>query len=132
MMKAVEIAKKNDIKIALIDQDIGTTLNGIKNIPRGEKFKLIWYLIKAPILIKVPGLNKEKATINLSETLSEEIIQLAIKLLETEFPTLYKVLLENRNIFMAEKIKELQKHFEKIVVVVGAGHKKGLESLIQI
>ena len=130
MMKAIEIAKQNNIKIALIDQDIGTILNEIKNIPRGEKFKLIWYLIKAPILIRVPGLNKEKATINLSETPSEDVVELAIKLLETEFPTLYKVLLENRNIFMAEKIKELQKHFEKIVVVVGAGHKKGIENII--
>ena len=126
MMKAVEIAKKNNIRIALIDQDIGATLNGIKNIPRGEKFKLVWYLIKAPVMIKFSSKSKDAVTIDLSKAPSDQLVDQAIEMLKQEFPILYQILVDDRNKFMAEKIRELEKHFQKIVVVVGAGHKKGL------
>ncbi len=130
MAQAIETSKKNNVRIALIDQDIGITLTKIKNIPRGEKLKLIWYLIKAPVTVKFSKSNNI-GQIDLSKTPSDQIVEQAIEMLKNEFPNLYKVLVEDRNIYMAEKIKELQKHFEKIVVVVGAGHKKGLGNLIE-
>ena len=130
MMKAIEIAKQNNIKIALIDQDIAKTLYGIKSMPKKEKLKLAWYLIKAPVLLKLHG--KHKNAIDLSKVPEKEIVEQAICFLEKEFPSLHNVLIDERNRHMAEKIKALEKQFENIVVVVGAGHKQGLEGLLKI
>ena len=42
------------------------------------------------------------------------------------YPSIYTVLVLERNLHMAKKLNELMKNFNLIVVVVGAGHVDGL------
>ena len=47
------------------------------------------------------------------------------------FPKLYKILVEDRNIYMANQLKELSKTHKKIVAVIGAGHRKGIKQILE-
>jgi pheromone shutdown protein TraB len=49
---------------------------------------------------------------------------------EALFPYLTKILLDEREKHMAEKVRHIQNSYENILVVVGAGHVTGLERLL--
>jgi pheromone shutdown protein TraB len=48
-----------------------------------------------------------------------------------EFPSIKRVLIDERNQYMAAIIRELGKTHERIVVVIGDGHVKGIQALIK-
>ena len=60
----------------------------------------------------------------------EELIDQAMETFQKVFPQLYKILVEDRNKRMASALLELSKTHKNIVAVVGAGHRKGLKSLL--
>ena len=47
-----------------------------------------------------------------------------------KFPTLVEKLIDERNIFMAEKIRDALEKYKNIVVVVGDGHVRGIRELL--
>ncbi|HLD41962.1 MAG TPA: TraB/GumN family protein, partial [archaeon] len=59
-----------------------------------------------------------------------ELIRVAMEEFQKQFPYLYKILVEERNQHMAQAIQKIQDKHEKIVVVVGAGHEKGIKTLL--
>ncbi len=132
MLKAVEIARKMGIKVALIDRDIGVTLFRLKSIPAREKLKLILYLFKGMtidyLLLKI---RKDKGTmIDLTKVPPKDLIEQAMQVMRKEFPNLYSVLVTERDRYMADLLKNMSKKFDKIVVVVGAGHADGMKQLL--
>jgi len=117
MIKAAEIASKNKCKIALIDQKIEVTLkNFSKEITWREKFKFFFDIIKGLL-----GIGK-KIKIDLTKVPEKELINEMLKTTKNRYPNLYKVLVEDRNKYMANKLNKLMKNYSKIVAVVGAGH----------
>jgi len=130
MLKAIEVAEKNQIPVALIDQDIRITLHRIKKMPRSEKLKLFWHLIKAPFMIAFSRFSKAEK-IDLSKVPENRIIEFAVQQFKKEFPYLYNVLVDERNKYMSQRISELKPKFENILVVVGAGHKQGIQNLLE-
>ena len=52
-------------------------------------------------------------------------------LLKKELPGIYKVLVAERDVYMSKRIKALAREFDKIVVVIGAGHYDGIKKLLQ-
>src|SRR3989338_3562402 len=117
MIKAAEIASKNKCKIALIDQEIKITLkNFSKEITWREKFKFFFDIIKGLL-----GIGK-KIKIDLTKVPEKELINEMLKTTKNRYPNLYKVLVEDRNKYMANKLNKLMKNYSKIVAVVGAGH----------
>ncbi|MCK4433034.1 MAG: TraB/GumN family protein [Methanomicrobia archaeon] len=113
MITAAQYCKNINAKLYLIDRDAEITVEKMTRIPFKEKLTLVKALILSPF-------QKEKIRLDLNK----ENIESLIEGLRNLSPYLYRVLIEERDQFMAEKIKEIEE--KRIVVVVGAGHVKGI------
>lgn len=132
MRTAVELARENSIRIALIDQPIGITMKKLSAIGIGEKLKLV-----RDLLLGMGGLEKAPKKIkelDLSKTPSSEFIELAMKTVKEKYPRLYKALVTDRNEYMAHALTHLMKSEpdSKIVAVVGAGHEKDIIRILKM
>ena len=128
MVKAIRLAKKNKIKIALIDQDIEVTLqNFSKSLTWKEKWNFLVDLFNAFVLRK-----KEMEPFDLNTVPSEKLIKKMIGKVKKRYPNIYKVLIVDRNRVMAKKLKKLmlENSDEKILAIIGAGHEKEIIDLI--
>lgn len=116
MIKAVEIGKETKAKIALIDQKIEITLkNFSKEITWKEKFNFFIDIVKG-------FFSKKKIKINLSKVPDKEMINELLIVVKKRYPNFYKVLVTDRNKFMAKKLFILMKEYKNVIGVVGAGH----------
>jgi len=128
MKKAIKLAKKHQIKIAVIDQDIEKTLKRFsKEFSWKEKFRLVADLFKAFIL------RKKEIDFDLTKVPNEKIIKKLINKVKHRYPGLYKVLIEERNEYMASKLARIRakNQDKKILAIIGAGHEKELLDLIK-
>ncbi|PSG99404.1 MAG: hypothetical protein BRC29_04780 [Nanohaloarchaea archaeon SW_7_43_1] len=119
MLHAYRTAEKNDIEVALIDQDIRITFSKLKNVSFREKLKA-----GAQLLIGVvfPG-DFEIA----HEIPEEELIDQLLLEMEFKFPEMYDILVEQRNRHMIKSLRKLEKETDgDIVVFVGAAHRKAM------
>jgi len=119
MKKAAEMAKKNKIKIALVDQDIKITLKKLsKEITLKEKFTFFYDLISSPFK------KTAKVNIDLNKVPSQDFIKKVLKQVKDRYPSFYKVLVSDRNKVMAKNLYSLIGKYpnEQILAVVGAGH----------
>lgn len=121
MLYAYEKAVENDIDIGLIDQDIRVTMSKLQGIPRKEKFKLFYQLLLSFLTIG-------RSDFDISEIPEERLVEDLLEELKTELPQVYSVLVEQRNYYMVEALKQLQQENpgEDIVAFVGAAHEKFL------
>jgi len=118
MLKAAEVASQNKLKIALIDQKIEVTLkNFSKEITWKEKIRFFSDIIKGFLL-------RKKIKFDLNKVPDKKIIEELLKATKERYPNFYKVLVEDRNKYMAKKLDKLMKNYSKIVAVVGAGHEE--------
>ena len=116
MLKAAETATGNKCKVALIDQKIEITLKNFSNeITWRENFRFFLDLVKGVI-------STEKIKIDLTKVPEKELIKKLLDLTKKRYPNFYKVLVSDRNKFMAKKLFKLMRNYNKIVAVVGAGH----------
>jgi len=126
MRAAIQAARKINSKIFLIDLPIGVTLRRIsQNMSLFEKIKFIGFLLGGFIFSTSPELKE----FDLNKVPNEKLISALIRELRKRFPKLYKVLIEDRDKYMAEQIIRLLALFpnNKILVVVGAGHISGIK-----
>jgi pheromone shutdown-related protein TraB len=123
MLIAVNTAHEVQADVAFIDQDIRKTLNGLRAMKFSEKFKIFLSIFK-----KVPIDEK----FELNKVPSEKLVEQMIMYLKEASPTLYKVLIVQRNLHMARALTKLDKRYKKIVAVVGAGHEKGIKKSMKL
>lgn len=121
MLKAVMIAKEHKIKVALVDQRIDITLKNLNNeITWKEKWRFLVDIVKATL-----GFG-EKINFDLNSVPDEKLIEDMLLKVKDRYPSLYKVLVTDRNKYMAAKLSKLMENFDLVVAVVGAGHVEGL------
>ena len=128
MKQAINIAKKKNIQIVLIDQDIEVTLQRLsKSITWKEKRNFLADIIKAVFL------RKKEIDFDLTKVPDKKIIKNLTHKLKERYPNFYKVLIEERNIVIAKNIKKLMKSNEdkKILVILGAGHVDEVAELVK-
>lgn len=126
MLKAVELAHRAKAKIALIDQDIEKTLQRFsKELTWKEKWQFLKDIVK--------GLFGKGVQIDLAKVPSNDLIKKLIDDVRKSYPSVYKVLIEERNEFMARNLAHLVKQHPDatIVAVVGAGHSEELARLVR-
>lgn len=133
MKTAIELANKNNVEIAFIDQPIRITLkNFSKELTWKEKGRFLVDIFKGLLFpkgqMKEFGLDK----FDLSKVPQQEVISKMIRQLKKRYPSIYKTLIEDRNRYMTKKLVELVKNDpqKKILAVVGAGHKEGMDRLL--
>ena len=129
MKKAIECARKVDARLALVDQDIAITLKRLsKEITWKEKWCFVKEFFQGLILRK-----RGVIDFDLTKVPSDKVIQTLTKKLKRNYPSLYKVLIVERNKYMAKALYKLMslEPKNKIVAVVGAGHEDDLIKLIK-
>lgn len=122
MMEAVRYSGKNKLITFLIDQDFTVTMRDIQLVSPLEKLKLIF-------MAAFSSLGGKK--IDLKKVPPKKVVREAINYLKKNFPQMYRAIVVKRNIHMSRAIKELAKKYEKVLVVVGAGHIEGLKKLLK-
>ena len=128
MKQAVKIAKKENIELALVDQDIEVTLQRLsKAITWKEKMNFLIDVIKALFT------RKRLIEFDLTTVPDKKIIKELTNKLKERYPNVYKVLIEERNSVIAGNIKKLMHSNldKKILVILGAGHIDDVLELIK-
>jgi len=128
MKQAIKLAKKKEIKIALIDQNIETTLKRFsKELTWKEKWNFIVDIIKAVIL------RKKEVEFDLTKVPSKKIIKSLLTKVKERYPNIYKVLVTERNQVMAKNLVSVMKENpeKKILAIIGAGHEEDIIKLIK-
>ncbi|MBI4447823.1 TraB family protein [Candidatus Woesearchaeota archaeon] len=123
MRVAINSAAQFNAKIALIDQDITITLKRLlKGITWKERLRFVYDLLRGLLW------GKPEIKFDLRKVPNEKVIEKLIGSLKKNYPSIYRVLIDERNVFMAKKLSEIIKsNPNKLIVgVVGAGHEKGL------
>jgi|TARA_B100001964_G_C14243144_1_gene606075 pheromone shutdown-related protein TraB len=128
MKKAVRLARKHNIKIALIDQDIEITLrNFSKSLTWKEKWNFIVDIVKAVFT------KKKVIEFDLTKVPSKKVIKKLVGQVKKRYPNIYKVLIEERNNVMADNLRKIMETHQdkKILAIIGAGHEDDILELIK-
>ena len=121
MIGAIEASEDLQIPIALIDREINTTLQrALNKMGFMEKAKFAYGLI-ASIL----GFDDEEEDIDIEELKNPDNLDELMEMFKDEAPSVYEVLVQERDAYLAGRLMQLPQ--DKVVAVVGAGHKPGIE-----
>ncbi len=123
MLEAVNQAEKVNAQLVLADRDIQITLKRVYGyLGFWSKLKLASHII-ASIFVK------EDIDAEMVENLKkQDQLEAALAEFAEKFPEIKRRLIDERDIYLAQKIREAQG--KKIVAVVGAGHVEGIKEHI--
>lgn len=133
MKTALELARREKLQIALIDQPIQITLKRFsKSLTWREKFHFISDFFKGIFFRKKQMKELGLENFDLTKVPAEKMIEKMMLQTKQRYPSIYKTLVTDRNQYMVRKlVKLLRAHPDKkILAIVGAGHKKGMEKLL--
>ncbi len=119
LLEAANTAKELNLPIELCDREVRITLR------RSWKLMSLWQKIKF-LTSGLAGLfeKQELTEEKLTELRSKDVLSEMMEELGKAMPVLKRVLIDERDTFLAEKMKRTEG--KKIVAVVGAGHVKGI------
>lgn len=121
MKTAIEIAHEHNLNIVNADRNIKTTFTRIwRSLNLKDKIGLISMLLDSAL----DDEDTELSADDVNELLEEDMLQAAMGLLESEVPTIKTILLDERDQYLAYKIKNAPG--EKIVAVLGGAHVPGV------
>jgi len=153
MLIAYKLAKKMGAAIFLIDrsiQDISKVLEEEVSEEEAAKFQqLIDELMYDKKIVAKP-LNQDELPlseplknfneleddeeINLNEVIEifkdQESLESILSVFNSNFPQLYSILLEDRNVYMSKQILKVIKKYSNIVVVLGYGHVQEISKIL--
>ena len=119
MLAAIEAAKRTGARVALVDRDVGITIQRFWSAMGFlDKVKLIGSLIPAAF-----GWGKEE--IDIDTITEEDIVSQMISEFRKISPKAANVLLDERDAFLARNLVSLSKQ-GRVLAVVGAGHREGI------
>ncbi|MDA3856474.1 MAG: TraB/GumN family protein [Candidatus Woesearchaeota archaeon] len=126
MKGAYIFARDNKIPVALIDINIKVTLKKMSKLSFFKKLSLFGSIMR-------PAKKEEKDLLDfdLKSVPDEDVVIKMIEVLEKRTPDLYKILIDDRNKYMAKKLMTLKdKHEGIIIAVMGAGHVEGISKIL--
>ncbi len=135
MKTAALLAQKNNAQIALIDQPIEVTLRRFSAaLSWKEKGRLVYDLAMGFLFPKREMKRQGMLEMDLHTVPSKQQVQKMILAFRRRYPTMYKVLVSERNTYMVRRVKALREQFpdKRVLVIVGAGHQEGMERLLGI
>ncbi len=120
MIQAIESANEIGAQIVLADRDIQVTLKRLwENVGLKGKAQIIYELISSIFF------SEEITEEELEEMKSQDMLDSALNSLSDSFPELKSVLIDERDKYLAQKIKNAPG--DKVVAVLGAGHIPGIK-----
>ena len=123
LLEAAKVAKENDIAVSLCDRDIRVTLRRAwASLSLWKKAMLISTF--AASAFEDPELSEEE----LNRIKQKDVLSELMNELGQAMPTLKEALIDERDRYLAQKIRESEG--QKLVAVVGAGHIEGMKQAI--
>jgi len=120
MITAIETAEQVDAAIHLADRDIRTTLSRTwRAMGFWSKFKLLFQLILS--LGEVEEIKEE----DIEKMKDQDVLETLLAEVGKSLPVLKNILIDERDLYLAEKIRTAPG--QKIIAVVGAGHVPGIK-----
>lgn len=124
MLTAVEVARELKVPLFLIDDPLNQVAPRLASaLSPKERVRL---LVSSVIALFIPA--------NLVKKELEEYSQdreSYVGAMREQFPTVARVLIDERNLHMAQRVQEIARSYERVAVVVGDAHVSGLQSLLQ-
>jgi len=119
MRAAMEQAEGMDIPVSLVDRSVQITLQRAwRSLSLWEKIKLIFTSLIS--IFAVDDLNEDE----IEKLKEKDVLTAAVEEMAKTAPTVKKVLIDERDEYMAKKISDIKG--KKVLAVVGAGHMEGL------
>ena len=119
MRQAIETAEEQDLPVALVDRNVQITLQRAwRNLKTWEKTKLIFSSLFS--LLAVDELEEDE----IEKLKEKDMLTAAVEEIAKSAPTIKRVLIDERDAYMARKITDIES--DKVLAVVGAGHMEGL------
>lgn len=123
MIAAIDTAQASGIPALLIDAEASTLFNRLwREMPLRERALLFFSALTGLFASKK---KVQEELDKFSEHESEYLSQFG-----KEFPTMKRILIDERNQLMAGRIIEAEERYINVVAVVGDGHVEGLSSLL--
>ncbi|MBI2529601.1 MAG: TraB/GumN family protein [Candidatus Diapherotrites archaeon] len=125
MLAAIRIAERKKIPVVLLDRDVRITLK------RAFDLMSLWEKLKLGFGIVVglfSGVEEKITKETIEELKNKDVITKLMEELSHEAPTIKRVLVDERDLYIANKI--LDARGRKIVAVVGAGHLQGIKKCL--
>jgi pheromone shutdown-related protein TraB len=124
LLEAVQTAKENNIPVELCDREVRITLRRAwHSMGFWQKIKFLFGGLAG--IFEKQELTEEK----LAELRSKDVLSEMMDELGKAMPVLKKVIIDERDQFIAQKMKDAKGN--KIVSVVGAGHVKGIINVLE-
>ena len=122
MLAAIDASHEVGARVALIDRDIGVTMQrAIGSMSRREKLRFFLAIMRSFIGGEdVRDIESLKSDDTLAEVMGE---------FREISPSAYRVLVEERDAFMAHRLLSIEE--DRVVAVVGAGHRRGIEHYLR-
>lgn len=124
-IEAINIAKENNIKLVFADRNINTTFTRIyRSLGFFEKVKLLTSILFSSFS------NETTSEEEIEKMKSQDILEGFIDEMDEEFPTIKKILVDERDQYLCSKIQTAPG--PKVVAVLGAAHTVGIKKIISI
>ena len=123
LLEATKVAEENEIPVSLCDRDVRVTLR--------RAWASTPFFKKALLLSAVLGSLLDEREISeeqIQELLKGDVLSEFMKELGRAMPSLKKVLIDERDLYLSQKMREAEG--KKIVAVVGAGHLQGIRQAL--
>jgi pheromone shutdown-related protein TraB len=125
MVAAIEEAEAHEKPVALIDRDIRITLMRFwGRMNPWEKIKLLFALT-----ISIIGLGKEE--IDVDELTDQDVVTAAMEEFRKFSPRGAQALIDERDAYLAHQVLRLGARYERVLVVIGAGHVSGMQRYLK-
>lgn len=126
MLVAAKTAHEVGAKVALIDRHAQSVVrDAFKRMRMREKIRFFWLAFVSALP------SKKKGNIEAEIQRYQQNPERYLDELGKEFPTIKKVLIDERNDHMAEKLRALVREHGSVVAVVGDGHVPGLVRMLE-
>lgn len=124
MLEGVRLAHERDVELVLADRDVQVTLKRTwRGLGYWNKLKLIFVLLTN--VVASPEIDKETVEdLKRQDRPGDVLLEFA-----KAFPAVKEVIIDERDVYLAQKIKQAEG--ERVVAVVGAGHVPGIVSAIR-
>jgi pheromone shutdown-related protein TraB len=124
MLAAIEKAESLGVRIALVDRDIQVTLQRFwSKMSLFEKIKMILAILAAGLGIG------GKDEIDIDTITDSDVVTQLVEELRRYAPTAAKVLIDERDAYIARNLLKLSQE-GYVVAVVGAGHREGIQKYL--
>jgi pheromone shutdown-related protein TraB len=119
MKKAVDIAREKGIRVELVDRNVKVTLKrAFDRMSLSEKSRMLYDFISG--MLEGGEINKEV----IEKLKKKDLLTEMLEEMSREMPSVKKVLIDERDEYIAHKISMIKG--KRIVAVVGAGHVDGI------